>query len=477
MTPTRTRSPFRNLVRMMDDKDRVLIVEIGSSVIRGGFFPEPRGFCSPSLCYHYWNYIGNHYPSLGMQTEFYGEEAVKKFMAQPAVTPPRCIFNGELELLEDIANALGHLRYQYSPLNQCSDPVLVIIPAWLKQKPKRLLELIAHLRSHAFYQSPCIRLAIDSTLSALSYGVMTGIVLDCGADISRAIPIFEGTSQLQGMRMQCLGGSHLAECLHRFLGLPFRSPFKHPSSHKLHPIFNRPAANAATLQTLETILRERCFVSPSRMCSLESVRKAVVLRNNGRLASLPRTGANGDLEFDELDLRGTYLALLPNEVRQSVYRLAPIIPEAFLRPSCEYVIPTTPTTTVSIGAYESTACAEALFQPHLFPELAGTVGMAQLVFEAAMAQAGGNIALLHELLQNVMLAGASTCLPGFSLRLLRDLCELAPYAVVRVRTQPENLNTWTACDGAAVVLSSQTTPTFAQDEYFDDDQILANIIE
>lgn len=68
------------------------------------------------------------------------------------------------------------------------------------------------------FKSPAIYIAIQGVLSLYAYGLVTGVAVDCGAQVSQIVPTIEGFSISNAMSCLDLGGQDLNLYLMKILG-------------------------------------------------------------------------------------------------------------------------------------------------------------------------------------------------------------------------------------------------------------------
>lgn len=186
-----------------------VILDCGSSHLRAGFGGErgPR-LDIPTL-------VG--YPrhrglamAAGMNEQEVGEEALLK---QGVLNVHQPIRNGFIDDWGDIEKLWSHIFFnelRVSPETHCftmTQPVNT--PALQKEKTLEILMETFH--AHSLY------LGTSQVLSLYSYGLTTGLVVDSGKDMTRAVPVHEGYALGRHVTQTPIAGAALTKYLSELL--------------------------------------------------------------------------------------------------------------------------------------------------------------------------------------------------------------------------------------------------------------------
>jgi actin-related protein len=257
------------------------------------------------------------------------------------------------------------------------------------------------------FRTPAMYLAVTAVLALYASGRTTGIVLDSGDGVTHAVPIYEGHALQHAVSRLALAGSDLTGYMMKILterGYSFTT--------------------TAEREIVRDIKEKLCFVSPQ------------ALSDGPRF--IPEILVSGAREC----LRGTYLAWLPAELRQELFRF-------LVQTARPYELPDGQVISVNSERFR---CPEPLFQPSfLGMELPG---IHETTYNSIMKCDGD---LRKDLYGNVVLSGGSTMFPGIADRLQKELTALAPSTTkIKIIAPPERkYSVWI---GGSILASLSTFP-------------------
>ncbi|KAL7699261.1 actin-like protein [Lotmaria passim] len=183
-----------------------VVLDCGSSHARAGFGGEKGPRLDVPTLVGYPRHRGIAMAA-GMNEQEVGEEALLKQGSLDIHHPFR---NGLIEDWGDVEKLWSHLFFnelRVSPETHCfllTEPVNTPGP----QRERTLEIMMETFRAHSLY------LGTSQVLSLYSYGLTTGLVVDSGKDITRAVPIHEGYALGRHVTQSPVAGAALT----RYLG-------------------------------------------------------------------------------------------------------------------------------------------------------------------------------------------------------------------------------------------------------------------
>ncbi|KPA76449.1 putative actin-like protein [Leptomonas pyrrhocoris] len=183
-----------------------VVLDCGSSHSRAGFGGEKGPRLDVPTLVGYPRHRGIAMAA-GMNEQEVGEEALLK---QGSLDVHHPIRNGCIEDWGDVEKLWSHLFFnelRVSPETHCfllTEPVNTPGP----QRERTLEIMMETFRAHSLY------LGTSQVLSLYSYGLTTGLVVDSGKDITRAVPVHEGYALGRHVTQSPVAGAALT----RYLG-------------------------------------------------------------------------------------------------------------------------------------------------------------------------------------------------------------------------------------------------------------------
>ena len=108
---------------------------------------------------------------------------------------------------------LHHTLYNGLRIDPAEHPVLM---TEVPMNPKSNREKMAQIMFETF-NIPSFYVDIPASLSLFSSGRTTGIVLDCGDDVTYVVPIYEGATLADGIKRMNFGGRDLTQWMRKLL--------------------------------------------------------------------------------------------------------------------------------------------------------------------------------------------------------------------------------------------------------------------
>jgi actin-related protein len=219
-----------------------VVLDCGSSHARAGFGGEKGPRLDVPTLVGYPRHRGIAMAA-GMNEQEVGEEALLK---QGSLDVHHPIRNGLIEDWGDVEKLWSHLFFnelRVSPETHCfllTEPVNT--PGG--QRERTLEIMMETFRAHSLY------LGTSQVLSLYSYGLTTGLVVDSGEDVTRAVPIHEGYALGRHVTQSPVAGSTLT----RYLGELLRA-----QGYAL--------GTASEQELLNRAKEELCYVQPRTFAS------------------------------------------------------------------------------------------------------------------------------------------------------------------------------------------------------------------
>ncbi|KPI89697.1 putative actin-like protein [Leptomonas seymouri] len=186
-----------------------VVLDCGSSHSRAGFGGEKGPRLDVPTLVGYPRHRGIAMAA-GMNEQEVGEEALLK---QGSLNVHHPIHNGFIQDWGDVEKLWSHLFFnelRVSPETHCfllTEPVNTPSP----QRERTLEIMMETFRAHSLY------LGTSQVLSLYSYGLTTGLVVDSGKDVTRAVPIHEGYALGRHVTQSSVAGAALTSYLGKLL--------------------------------------------------------------------------------------------------------------------------------------------------------------------------------------------------------------------------------------------------------------------
>lgn len=183
-----------------------VVLDCGSSHSRAGFGGETGPRLDVPTLVGYPRHRGIAMAA-GMNEQEVGEEALLK---QGSLDVHHPVHNGFIQDWGDVEKLWSHLFFnelRVSPETHCfllTEPVNTPGP----QRERTLEIMMETFRAHSLY------LGTSQVLSLYSYGLTTGLVVDSGKDVTRAVPVHEGYALGRHVTQSPVAGAALT----RYLG-------------------------------------------------------------------------------------------------------------------------------------------------------------------------------------------------------------------------------------------------------------------
>ncbi len=270
------------------------------------------------------------------------------------------------------------------------------------------------------FNVPSMCLSVAAVLALFASGHLTGVVLDSGAALTDAVPIYEGHALPHAVQRLSIAGFDLTDNIYRLLveaGYTF-------------------TCQASERETPRNIKETMCYVAPHTISEPARGASWLPIWNPNVISSLSKSMA----------MPNTQMSRLPPELLKEI---------ALFRTydtahSAPYELPDGQVLWV---AHQRYMAPEPLFQPSLMHIEAHGVHM--MTYNAIMAC---DVDIRKDLYGNMVLAGGNTLFPGMGDRLQKEMAFLAPSTMkVRVISPPERKYlTWL---GGSILASLSTFNT------------------
>ena len=136
-------------------------------------------------------------------------DTVNLKVARPGMDVTTCLKEGLIEDWDQFENMMNHTYKKHIKSDSNLHPVLMSEAAWnTRAKREKLTELMFET-----YNIPAFFLCKNAVLSAFANGRSTGLVLDSGAGLTTAVPVYDGYVLQQAIVKSPLAGDFIAlEC-------------------------------------------------------------------------------------------------------------------------------------------------------------------------------------------------------------------------------------------------------------------------
>ncbi|RCI01538.1 NuA4 histone acetyltransferase subunit [Rhizopus stolonifer] len=191
------------------DEVNALVLDIGTSMTRAGYagedtprvmFPTSVGYIDPV------QETDGDTVMAGHKRQYYiGDNKVNMFKSQMEIKHP--LQDGLVEDW-DAYEAIWHATFDdMLRIRPEEHPLLCTEPAWnTKENREKMIQLALEK-----FDFPAFYLAPDAVMTAFSVGRATALVLDSGAGVTSAVPVYDGFVLKKGILHQSFAGNMLAE--------------------------------------------------------------------------------------------------------------------------------------------------------------------------------------------------------------------------------------------------------------------------
>jgi Actin and related proteins len=310
----------------------------------------------------------------------------------PHASPSSCLPNMERLIQHIYSKSHLHCKPDQHPI------LLTEAPLNPRSNREALSELFFEtLRAPAIFFSP------PAVLSLYASGRATGVVLDVGEGVTHCIPVYEGYALVHSMTRSDVAGRDVTKRLQLLLrksGLAF--------------------STTAECDLVKNIKEDVCFVqSSSQQQQQQQQMQMQDGRDKGSTTSSSSKNATTTAPTNNA-----------NDMHKAIYQL-----------------PDGQTVQISQERYMA---PEILFQPSLIGS--EEVGVANALVDSIMKS---DLDLRPTLFSQIVLAGGSTCLPGFGDRLLEETRRKCPvHTRIRISAPPERV--YSAWAGGSILASLAT---------------------
>lgn len=250
----------------IDDDDAVIVVDCGSSHCRAGFAGED----APRVVFP--TVVGRPRSAnravtglFDSRDSFIGDEAQQK---RGALTLKYPIENGIVQNFEDMEKVWHHTFYSKLRVTPQEHPVLLTEPP---MNPKANSVRMARIMFETF-EVPALYFALQPVLCLYSSGRTTGIIVDSGDGMSRAVPIYEGYALPHAMYRSDLGGRDVTEELIRHLKLENGLALVSPSEREIVHSMKKEHAYVALDCNSEKVTKKMYELPDGTILTLGSIR-------------------------------------------------------------------------------------------------------------------------------------------------------------------------------------------------------------
>ncbi|OBZ82440.1 Actin-like protein 6A [Choanephora cucurbitarum] len=197
------------------DEVNALVLDIGTSTTRAGYagedtprvmFPTSVGYIdTPSIESDGDTLMTDSTENKKKRNYFIGDNKINKFRSQMEITHP---LQDGLVNDWDAYEAIWHATFDdMLRIRPEEHPLLCTEPAWnTKENREKTIEL-----AFEKFEFPAFYLVPDAVMTAFSVGRATALVLDSGAGVTSAVPVYDGFVLNRGVLHQPLAGNRLAE--------------------------------------------------------------------------------------------------------------------------------------------------------------------------------------------------------------------------------------------------------------------------
>ncbi|KAI8385754.1 actin family [Blakeslea trispora] len=184
------------------DEVNALVLDIGTSMTRAGYAGEdtPRVMFPTSV-----GYVDTEVDEQKKREYFIGDNKINRFKSQMEITHPleEGLVN-DWEAYEALWDATFHHMLRIRPEEH---PLLCTEPAWnTKENREKTIQM-----AFEKFEFPAFYLVPDAVMTAFSVGRATALVLDSGAGVTSAVPVYDGFVLNKGVLHQPLAGHLLAQ--------------------------------------------------------------------------------------------------------------------------------------------------------------------------------------------------------------------------------------------------------------------------
>jgi len=123
------------------------------------------------------------------------------------------IREGVIRNWEDMEKIWNHVLMNELKVQSEEHPILL---TEAPLNPKHYREKMTQIMFEQF-NVPCLYASVQAVLALYSSGRTSGVVLDCGDDVSHAVPIYEGYSVLHAIQRVPLAGAKITDYLKKTL--------------------------------------------------------------------------------------------------------------------------------------------------------------------------------------------------------------------------------------------------------------------
>lgn len=277
--------------------------------------------------------------------------------------------------------------------------------------PRSHREMLAELFFETM-RAPAIFFSPPAVLSLYASGRATGVVLDVGEGVTHCVPVYEGYALTHSIVRSDVAGRDVTRRLQLLLrksGLAFTT--------------------TAESELVQKMKEELCFVRPSNFVDDGWKKLDVGTASSSGVGGGGATTAAGTTATTSSTTSGGGTTTGSDKTR------------------VVYQLPDGQTVTVSDERYMA---PEILFQPSLIGS--EEVGVASALVDSIMKS---DLDLRPTLFSQIVLAGGSTCTPGFGDRLLSEVRALSPvHTRIRISAPPERVHS--AWMGGSILASLAT---------------------
>eukprot|EP00557_Chaetoceros_sp_GSL56_P012516 CAMPEP_0176486518 /NCGR_PEP_ID=MMETSP0200_2-20121128/5608_1 /TAXON_ID=947934 /ORGANISM="Chaetoceros sp., Strain GSL56" /LENGTH=473 /DNA_ID=CAMNT_0017883219 /DNA_START=331 /DNA_END=1752 /DNA_ORIENTATION=- len=306
--------------------------------------------------------------------------------------------------LQDMEKLLSHI-YSKNHL-YCKPDQHPVLLTEAPLNPKSNREALSELFFETF-RAPAIFFSPPAVLSLYASGRATGVVLDVGEGVTHCVPVYEGYALVHSITRSDIAGRDVTKRLQLLLrksGLAF--------------------STTAECDLVKKIKEDLCFVqNHSQLQQQSQIQDA--RDSSGNIGISAGTSASSSKNTSAGGGGGS-----GNEIHKAIYQL-----------------PDGQTVQLSEERYMA---PEILFQPSLIGS--EEMGVTNSLVDSIMKS---DLDLRPTLFSQIVLAGGSTCLPGFGDRLLRETRVKCPvHTRIRISAPPERVHS--AWAGGSILASLAT---------------------
>ena len=181
----------------MEDETTAVVIDNGTYTCKAGFSGEDEPQCVFRTIL-----AGQQEGGI----EFVGQKALEKVPNESSIRSP--IMHGVIQNWEDMEIVWDYI---FKQLEAPSDEFPVLLTE-VPLNPNGNRERMTQVMFEKFHV-PAVYGAIRTVLPLYAIGEMTGVVLDCGEDVSHAVPVFEGYALTHAIVRSDVGGGLICKHL------------------------------------------------------------------------------------------------------------------------------------------------------------------------------------------------------------------------------------------------------------------------